>query len=108
MDMFTKVEKHEYYCKLLQQTYRQKNEKYGDSFSRSVEKYGPISALTRISDKFNRIENMILQNSTGTSDESLEDSLLDMANYCIMTVIAMHKDPEPTQTPVRVNKVSIR
>ena len=44
----------------LANLYALKNEDYGDSFGRSVEKYGLISALTRISDKFNRLESLIL------------------------------------------------
>ena len=64
-----------------------KNEKYGSSFETSLNKYGMIAALTRISDKFNRIENLILTNDKGTSDESVIDTLVDMANYCVMTAV---------------------
>ena len=70
--------------------YKLKNEKYGDSFNKSVEKYGLISALTRMSDKWNRIENLILNNDSGTEDESLIDSLQDLANYCNMTILFMN------------------
>ncbi len=70
-----------------QQLYKVKNQKYGDSFGISVQKYGLISALTRMSDKWNRIENLILNNDSGTDDESLIDSLKDLANYCNMTII---------------------
>jgi recombinational DNA repair protein RecR len=72
-----------------QQLYKVKNQKYGDSFGISVQKYGLISALTRMSDKWNRIENLILNNDSGTDDESLIDSLKDLANYCNMTIIEM-------------------
>lgn len=64
-----------------------KNKKYGNSFEISLDKYGIIAALTRISDKFNRVENLIINNDKGTDDESLLDTLLDMANYCVMTAI---------------------
>lgn len=69
------------------QTFVVKNKNYGNSFETSLDKYGMIAALTRISDKFNRAENLILINSAGTSDESLVDTLFDMANYCMMTAI---------------------
>lgn len=69
--------------------YERKNTDYGDSFGRSVEKYGLISALTRISDKFNRLESLILNGEhTEVNDESLDDTLKDLAAYCIMTVVA--------------------
>lgn len=64
-----------------------KNKKYGNSFEASVDKYGMIAALTRIGDKFNRIENLILAGDNGTDDETIVDTLIDMANYCIMTAV---------------------
>lgn len=70
-------------------TFAVKNKKYGSSFEISLDKYGSIAALTRISDKFNRIENLILTNDKGTADESVIDTLLDMANYCVMTAVYM-------------------
>ena len=69
--------------------YELKNQKYGNSFDLSVKKYGLISALTRMSDKWNRIENLILTHDNGTDDESLKDSLMDLANYCNMTVLIL-------------------
>lgn len=80
---------HERLLDELHAIYVEKNQKYGDSFGRSIEKYGMISALTRMSDKFNRLESLILNNDEGTDDESLEDTLLDLANYCIMTVMEL-------------------
>ena len=76
----------------LTQTYIAKNKDYGNSFGNSVEKYGLISALTRISDKFNRAENLILnREERQVKDESLIDTHGDMAAYCIayciMTII---------------------
>ena len=78
------LEKYDAIAKRLRETYIQKNEKYGNSFDKSLEKYGLISALTRISDKFNRLETLILNNDNGTTDESLQDTCEDMANYLIM------------------------
>lgn len=69
--------------------YHLKNQKYGNSFDKSVEKYGFVSALTRMSDKWNRIENLILTKDNGTEDESLIDSLMDLANYANMTVLLL-------------------
>lgn len=79
-------------CGELTSIYRKKNTDYGDSFSRTVEKYGLVSALTRISDKFNRLESLILHQMQEVKDESVQDTLLDLANYCIMTVMEIRKD----------------
>lgn len=79
-------------CAELTDTYRKKNADYGNSFSRAVEKYGLVSALTRISDKFNRLESLILHKEQEVKDESVQDTLLDLANYCIMTVMEIRKN----------------
>lgn len=71
-------------------TFVSKNKRYGNSFEISLDKYGMIAALTRMSDKFNRLENLILTNDIkGTNDESLADTLFDLANYCVMTAVYM-------------------
>ena len=79
----------------LRETYINKNSDYGDSFGKSIEKYGFISALTRMSDKFNRLESLILNGENLVKNESLEDTLLDLANYCIMTTIELKTESEP-------------
>lgn len=79
-------------CAELTNTYKKKNADYGNSFSRAVEKYGLVSALTRISDKFNRLESLILHKEQEVKDESVQDTLLDLANYCIMTVMEIRKN----------------
>jgi hypothetical protein len=71
--------------------YARKNADYGDSFGASVRKYGLVAALTRISDKFNRLENLICNGGGWVSDESLGDTLLDLASYAIMTKMALEK-----------------
>ena len=81
--------KHMELCKYLNNLYATKNKKYGDSFSITVQKYGIIAALTRLSDKWQRFETLILTKDAGTPDESIRDTLLDMANYCIMTVMEL-------------------
>lgn len=70
---------------------QRKNEDYADSFSISVKKYGNIAALTRISDKFNRIENLTLNGGVENVDEKLLDTLLDMSAYCIMYAMELEK-----------------
>lgn len=69
--------------------YEAKNHDYGDSFSQSIQSYGPIAGLTRISDKFHRLESLILKGEQKVQDESLKDTLVDMANYCVMLRMAL-------------------
>ena len=72
----------------------EKNKRYGDSFSKAVQHYGLISALTRMYNKWNRIETLILGRADESADESLVDSLTDLANYCIMTCIELKETHE--------------
>ena len=78
----------------LSDLYSKKNPVYGNSFERSLKKYGKISGLTRISDKFNRLEKIITNPDIETNDESLEDTLLDLASYCIMLKMALENANE--------------
>ena len=90
-----KIKRHKELCEKMNKTYNQKNEKYGDSFSVSVQKYGYVAALTRISDKFHRFEQLILSKKDGSdTDESIIDTCLDAANYFLMTVIELESDEE--------------
>lgn len=68
-------------------TYIAKNHDYGDSFSKSFEEFGLISSIIRLSDKLNRLKK--LKNSTAKTDEPIRDTLLDMANYCILTIMEL-------------------
>lgn len=87
----TKYDRHEQLCKELNQTYRDKNTAYGDAFGKTFQKYGLISALTRMSDKWNRIEALILGAKNNIQDERLEDTLKDMACYALMTLVEMER-----------------
>ena len=70
----------------LAKVYVAKNKDYGDSFSQSLDKYGIIASLVRMGDKMNRIDSLYDKPTTEV-DESLVDSLEDLANYAIMTAM---------------------
>lgn len=72
------------YTDNLAVTLENKNKAYGDSFTKSVDKYGLSVIGVRLSDKYNRIEHLITHNELKENDESLEDTLLDMAGYSIL------------------------
>ena len=72
------------YTNHLADVLNQKNLAYGDSFSKSVDKYGLSVIGVRLSDKYNRIEHLITHHEFKENDESLEDTLLDMAGYAIL------------------------
>lgn len=70
--------------------YEKKNKAYGDSFGTTFQKLGIISAVTRISDKYNRLCNLAVNPDIDNLGESIEDTLKDMASYCVMTLIELN------------------
>lgn len=88
--MINKIELHKEVCENLHDVYEKKNHDYGDSFSKTFDALGIISAVTRISDKYNRLCSLAMANGQHeVKDETIEDTLLDMANYCIMTYMEL-------------------
>lgn len=73
------------YARLLE-TWRKKNADYGNSFDKGIQKRGYVSALCRMDDKFNRIDELLSSGVQLVDDETVKDTLLDLANYCVMLV----------------------
>lgn len=73
-------------CRDLHETYKAKNADYGDSFAMVRNKY-PNAILIRLNDKLNRLETLMNGAKQHVQDESVDDTLLDLANYCIMELI---------------------
>lgn len=82
---------HKDICNEMNEIYTNKSHDYGDSFGETFNKLGIISAITRISDKNNRLISLctLPEEERKVKDESITDTLIDMANYCIMTVIEL-------------------
>lgn len=74
----------ESYTDKLADTLLSKNKAYGDSFAKSVDKYGLSVIGICLSGKYNRLEHLITNDELKENDESLEDTLLDMAGYSIL------------------------
>lgn len=68
-----------------------KNKDYGNAFERSCEKWGIVSALTRLGDKMNRLEMLWKNGGAEVKDEAMEDTLVDLAAYALMTVEWLRK-----------------
>lgn len=76
----------------LIETYKAKNKDYGDSFADSFKEFGITSAVVRMNDKMNRIKSLSKGEDRQVKDESLIDSLMDLANYALMTVIELENE----------------
>ncbi len=84
-----KVEHHAKLCKELNDLYARKNADYGDSFGKSFEEEGLAMARIRLGDKFNRFKILSRSVERKVLDESIRDTLIDLANYALMTVLEM-------------------
>ncbi|OLS02410.1 nucleotide modification associated domain-containing protein [Tissierella creatinophila] len=80
---------HEKICDELNELYITKNKEYGDSFGKAYEDIGPISAITQIYHKTQRLVNIYSKDEI--VHESLIDNLKDLANYAIMTIIELEE-----------------
>lgn len=75
--------------------YAERNEKYGDSFSRTFQKRGPAAVLIRLEDKLSRVDYLLTHGMEGSDGESIIDTLKDLSNYANMAIIEL-----TTQEPV--------
>lgn len=93
--MMDKVTKHKRICAELNALYEKKNHDYGDSFHQSYLEEGMAMPRIRLGDKFNRFKTLTKgQNCIAVKDESIRDTLLDLANYAIMTIMELEEKEE--------------
>ena len=79
-----KLEIHAGICDGIKDLYRRKNADYGDSFAKARREV-PNYTLGKLYDKFSRYMNLTRQGEqTAQVAKSLDDTLMDLANYAIM------------------------
>lgn len=85
----TKIEKHLEICMEINKLYARKNHDYGDSFHQTFVEEGLAMSRIRLGDKFSRFKTLSRGVDQKVNDESIRDTLIDLANYAIMTVLEM-------------------
>jgi TRAP-type mannitol/chloroaromatic compound transport system substrate-binding protein len=72
--------------------YKKKNADYGNSFSKIYDEFGLLSTAIRLQDKVNRLKTFSNPNyKIIVENESIRDTLIDIANYSIMTIMELEK-----------------
>lgn len=71
----------------LRNLFDAKNKDYNDSFGQSFRKWGLPMSCIRLGDKLNRLDSFAMGKDMQVADEKVEDTLMDLANYAIMTLI---------------------
>ena len=75
--------------------YARKNRDYGNSFDKSMDKFGLVVAAIRIGDKVNRLQSLVAKRGEAeVKDESLADTFMDLACYSIMTMLWLRDKKE--------------
>ena len=88
----TKTERHLQLCKILNEVYNRKNHDYGDSFHQTFLEEGFAMARIRLTDKLNRFKALTRTNEKQkVTDESIQDTLMDLANYALMTILEIRE-----------------
>lgn len=95
--MYDNVSEHKKLCDSLNALYTRKNHDYGDSFHNTFIEEGFAMSRIRLSDKLSRFKSLTkkMEAETGhvilVPDESIRDTLIDLANYALMTVMEMDR-----------------
>lgn len=99
-----KVERHKKICLELNALYARKNQDYGDSFHHSFTEEGMAMPRIRLTDKLFRFKSLTKSGIQKVKDESIRDTLLDLANYAIMTVLEIEDEQEAEGSSARSTK----
>lgn len=96
------VKNHAELCKELNAIFEKKNEAYGNSFFDTFYEEGWAMPRIRLTDKLNRFKTLSrnlesmkddeLALKIDDYDESIRDTLLDLANYALMSILAMEDE----------------
>lgn len=85
--MLIREAEHRAICDTLHDIYVAKNSDYGNSFV-EVRNEFPESVLIRLSDKLNRLKALMKDpEKRKVNDESIDDTLMDLANYAILELV---------------------
>ena len=78
----------------IENLYVTKNNAYGNSFTKMYEDIGLLSAATQIAHKYHRFINLARSRENGVTQEyeDIRDTLIDLANYCLLTVMEYDKE----------------
>lgn len=87
------IEQHRKICEYINKLYEKKNADYGDSFHETYLQEGMAMARIRLGDKYRRFCTLTKSvDNQQVKDETIRDTLLDLANYAIMTVIEIDNE----------------
>lgn len=79
--------------KRMDDTHTRKNSDYGDAAYKGYKKFGDYYFMVQLHNKYQRLESLTIGNKTQlVEDESIDDTLLDLANYAVMYLESRHRN----------------
>ena len=81
-------------CELIA-LHERKNKDYGGAFYNTMRKFGIAALLIRLDDKLSRLISVTKNGNNEVTDESIEDTLKDLASYAIMGLEYLYNTPQP-------------
>lgn len=99
-----RIKLHEDICRKLNNMYIAKNSDYGNSFSRVRQEYYD-AIIVHLMDKIERLKTLYKQGNSKVN-ESINDTLLDLANYAILELI--ERSVEHDKISERANRRNTR
>ena len=72
------------------ETFKAKNHDYGSSFSNLFKECGMTYAYGHMAEKLERVKSL-MKDEAKVNGEGMKDSLLDLANYAILTIMELDK-----------------
>lgn len=83
-------------CNRMVETNIRKSGDYGDSFQNLIKEFGDIAAVIPLQNKLDRIKNIIRKGGEA-NNESLADSVLDLACYAVMYLVQLNTRADGNQ-----------
>lgn len=74
-------------------TYKAKNHDYGSSFSKLFKECGMTYAYGHMAEKLERVKSL-MEDEAKVKGEGMKDSLKDLANYAILTIMELERKEE--------------
>ena len=73
----------------MKELHAKKDKDYGSAFHKSFEEFGVTAGVVRLNDKMERVKSLVKNGKAEVKDESLLDSLKDMASYAVMLYVEL-------------------
>lgn len=75
----------------IHKLFASKRADYGSTTEEMIKRYGPVAMLVFLRTKLDRLDNILLNNKM-PNFESIDDTIRDMANYCIIWLLEIEKE----------------